>query len=124
MRTMGVFVASAVLLVLVGCGLFGVRKDKDGKDTSDGSGGIIGTLLNYVLPGTGALVAAGAGAYCDLKRRQWKKAATTSWDAIEEYKATPVGAVHWKTLKAKLGESHAAAKIQGFVDKYLKSLKG
>lgn len=119
-----VFVSVYVLVFMVGCGLFGIREDNDGKKTSDGTGGIFGTLLNYVIPGSGALVAAGAGVYCDMKRRQWKSAATSSMQAIEQYKGTPDGAAVWDGLKKKLGESHATAKIKDFVDVYLSKLRG
>lgn len=109
--------------LLVGCALFGVTTGPDGQPVSDGTGGIAGSLLGTLFPWAGTAIAGAAGIYCDLKRRNWKAAFTSTAKAIEDFKSSPEGKKIWDALKAKLGESQAAAAVQGFVDKYLDKLK-
>lgn len=111
----------ACALVGGGCGLFGVHTNPStGETTSDGKGGIIGTVASYAgLPWVATAITALAGIYVDAKRRGWKGAALSTFDAIEAWKETPEGKAVWEGLKAKLGIAHAEAEVKKLVDKAL-----
>lgn len=98
----------------------GVRTDPvTGEKSSDGTGGVAGNILNLLIPGAAAVVAAGAAAYANAKRGQWKNAALSTFEAVEAFKKTPQGEKVWDDLKGKLGDYHAAAEVQGLVNKAL-----
>jgi hypothetical protein len=105
------------VMALSGCAifepLFGIKRDGE----ADGSGGIVGTLLNVILPGAGAVVAAGAGIYADLKRRQWKKAAMATFQTINAVAGSG-------PLKERLAEAHDKAGVAGFVEAALDKIEG
>lgn len=113
------FCALGVLIALfiTGCAvfepLFGIKP----KGESDGTGGVVGTIINYLIPGAGALVAAGAGVYADLKRREWKKAAISTFSAINAVAGTG-------PLKEVLAKAHAAAGVSSTVEAALDMIEG
>lgn len=118
MKRFGLVVALALLMG--GCALFGVSKGPDGQPTNEGGGGIVGTLFSLAgLPWMGTVIAGLAGTYCEVKRRNWKAAATSTFKALEDVRVTPEGEKAWKVIKGKVVESHAAAKVTKFVDKAL-----
>jgi hypothetical protein len=106
------------VMMLSGCAfvrsIFGIS---EGGDKSDGTGGIVGTLINYLIPGAGAVVAAGAGIYADLKRREWKKAAISTFQTINAVAGNG-------PLKERLAEAHKAAGVATFVESALDKLEG
>lgn len=119
---------SALMLVLCGflsgCALVeslvGVKRDpKTGAVQSDGTGGVAGSILNIVVPGAGAVLAAAAAAYANARSGKWKKAFISTAEAVEAWKETEEGKAQWESLRKKLGDHHAAQAIQGFVDKVL-----
>ncbi|WP_333674856.1 hypothetical protein [Glutamicibacter sp.] len=104
-----------VALFLAGCGIFeaaaGVKKNPDGTVTTNGTGGVVGAVLNYFLPGAGALVAAGATYYArraNVAKAEAEKAAVTTFKAIESYDDPD--------LKKLLASYHSTAGVQGFVN--------
>lgn len=109
----------------VGCGLLGtavgVTTDPvTGETRSVGDGGLVGAVGHLIgLPWVATAVAALAGLYAEYKRRGWKAAAVSTFDAVETFKSSPEGAKVWDNLKATLGEAHADAKVKALVDKAL-----
>lgn len=116
---MRLFLLLILALGIGGCALFGVHTDPTtGQATSDGKGGIVGTVANFAgLPWVGTAIAALAGVYVEAKRRGWKAAALSTFDAVEKWKAENPSV--WAGLKEKLGAAHAEAKIKAMVDKAL-----
>lgn len=99
---------------------FGVKTDPvTGEKTSDGKGGIVGSLVGTFLPWTTTVLGGLTAAYVEARRRNWKAAATSTITAIEEFKASPEGKRVWEALKAKLGAKHADAHVAALVDKVL-----
>ena len=121
---MRIFLASCLLL-LCGCGLFGVHQEIDpvtGKPviTVDGGGGIIGKVFSFAgLPWVGTAIAALGGIYADTKRRNWKGVATQTVAAVEDFKSDSAKET-WKVLKAKLTSKHSK-KSAAIVDSITKS---
>lgn len=114
-------VAASTAAMLSGCGLIesavGVERDPvTGEVRSDGTGGVAGAVANWFLPGVGTLIGAGAAAYANAKRKQWKLAALSTFKGVEEFSETQTGAVVADRLKAKLAEHHTGAKVLTFVD--------
>ena len=110
-----------------GCRVFegaaGVHTDPvTGEKSSDGTGGIAGGLLGILIPGAPAVIAALAAAYANAKRKQWKNAALSTFEAVESFKETDQGKKVWSELKDRLGAAQAEVKIQEFVDEQLKKL--
>lgn len=93
----------------------GITRDAQGNPVSDGTGGIAGTLLNFIIPGAATVVAAGAAAYANAKRGQWKEAALSTFETIEAAGATPQG----QAIKAQLAEHHKTAGVYKFVKSVL-----
>ena len=116
------FLLAAVVIVAlgaVGCSTIksalGLSTDPTtGEVKSDGTGGVAGSVLNYLIPGAGALLAAVAGAYArreNAKRKESDKAAAVTYKAIEDYEDPD--------LKVELAEAHKAAGVQSIVEKVL-----
>lgn len=122
-RTMFCLVVACALLIggcVVAEKAAGIHRDPvTGEPSSDGTGGIAGNLLNILIPGAGAVVAAAAAAYANAKRSQWKNAAMSTFEAIEAFKKTAQGEKVWDDLKGKLGEAHATAEVTKIVEKAL-----
>lgn len=123
-------VLGGVLLLglgLGGCSLFeksiGVTTDPvTGQKSSNGTGGIAGGLLGIIVPGAPAIIAALAAVYANAKRKQWKDAALSTFEAVEAFKNSPAGQKVWDDLKTRLGETQAQAQVQEFVDAEVKKL--
>jgi hypothetical protein len=111
-------------LFLTGCvvfdAIFGVKTNADGTTTATPGGGIGG--LAGLIPGlgvVGTVIGAAGTIYQKLRAKQWTDAATSTVNAVEQFKSTPDGAKVWEKLKAQLEESHNAAKAKKMVDKIL-----
>jgi hypothetical protein len=104
-------------LGIAGCGVlegaFGISRDPvTGEVIQDPGGGVVGTGLNWFIPGAGTLLGAALAAYANAKRGQWKKAAQATFKGVEEFaEANPSGA----ELKEKLAKHHQANKVYTFV---------
>ena len=93
MKRVLLIVVAALALVSGGCApieaLLGIKTDpKTGQKTSDGGGGVAGTVANYFWPGLGTLIGAGAAAYANAKRKQWKAAAIATFEGVEYFAQT------------------------------------
>ncbi len=106
-----------------GCGIlgsaFGVKTDPTtGETTSDGTGGVVGSVAHAIgMPWAATGIAALAGLYAEYKRRGWKAAALSTFDAVEKWKGENPSV--WTGLKDKLGAAHAEAHVTAIVEKAL-----
>lgn len=127
---LAMFAVVAVLaLGLGGCGVlepaFGIQTDPEtGEKSADGTGGIVGTGVGFVFPWAPTILGILTAAYASARAKQWKAAGMSTMQAIEAFKETPEGVAAWASLKTKLGESQAAAKVQEFINAQLKKLHG
>jgi len=78
---------------------------------------VVETALNGIFPGSGAVLAGIGGAYAELRRRKWKKAAVSTFDTIEESAKTGKSA---RDMKADLEVAHNAAGVSRLVNKAVK----
>ena len=120
MRKTWLAVIACLALGFGGCGvvraIFGITEDpKTGVTTTDGKGGPVGSILNWLIPGAGAVVAAGAGVYADIKRRSWKDALIKTAQGVEAFKATSEGERVWEKLKGTLVNKQGA-KVGKLID--------
>jgi len=118
------FVVILALGTMGGCSLFGVTKNPTtGQTESDGKGGVVGTVANFLgFPWVATAIAGLAAAYANAKRKDWKAAFMSTAEAVEAFKNTEQGQKVWAELKDKLGATQAEAKIQEFVDAQLKKI--
>lgn len=101
-----------------GCALFeaaaGVTKDKNGNVIVDPAGGVAGAVLNYILPGAGALIAAAATFYArnaNKEKKEAEQANVATFRGIEDYEDPE--------LKKHLAKYHEMARVKNFVDTVL-----
>jgi hypothetical protein len=110
-----------VVLVLVasigGCGFLdwmaGVNPDGTQKP-GDSPAGLVGTVVNYAIPGGGAVIGLLTTAWAALRGRKWKTAFETTAKVIE---AVPEAGKALVDLKAELAAAHSAAGVGGLVQK-------
>ena len=110
-----------VVLVLVasigGCGFIDwmAGVDSEGnKLPGDAPAGLIGTVVNYAIPGGGAVIGLLTTAWAALRGKKWKTAFETTAKVIE---AVPEAGKALADLKAELAVAHSAAGVGGLVQK-------
>lgn len=123
MRKCGLWMVVLVLVASIGgCGFLdwmaGVNPDGTDKP-GDAPAGFVGTVVNTVIPGAGAVIGVLTTAWAALRGRQWKKAFETTAQVIE---AVPEAGKAVADLKAELAAAHAAAGVGGIVQKVVSKL--
>ena len=112
-----VFCFGAITLgVLSGCGVldgfFGVNPD--GTRSGEGAAGVVGPILGTWIPGASAALAGLGGIWAAIRGRNWKKAATATFETIE---AGAVAGKQVMELKKDLAAAHQNAGVYGMVQK-------
>lgn len=114
-------VVSIVMLALGlgGCGvldaIFGVGADGE-RSPDGGPAGTVGTILNYFIPGSAAIVGAIGGLYGGLRRAKgWKDAFHATASVVEG----------WKDPEAKkdLAAAHSAAGVTELIQPVLREVE-
>jgi hypothetical protein len=115
-------VMAAGLGLLGGCALFQGGTDADGNPTPAPITTIVGGVASVLGYGwIGTLLGVVTTGYATWKGSGWKKAAVSTFAAIEAWKkANPAV---WEGLKAKLGAEHADAHVTKLVDKALEKVE-
>lgn len=128
MKKLLLVMTCTLALGLSGCvvfeAIFGISHPagKGSPPVADGTGGIGGQILGYLIPGAAAVAASAAAAYANAKRRDWKAAALSTFEALSAFKDTDLGQKAWAELKPKLISAHTEAEITDFVQQALKKL--
>ena len=81
--------------------------------------GLIGTAVNYAIPGGGAVIGLLTTVWAALRGRKWKTAFETTAKVIE---AIPEAGKAVADLKAELAVAHSAAGVGGIVQKVVEKL--
>jgi hypothetical protein len=112
----------SVLSLMSGCTfldwLAGVNPDGTQKP-GDPPAGLVGTVVNYAIPGGGAVIGLLTTAWAALRGRKWKAAFETTAKVIE---AIPAAGKAVADLKAELAVAHSAAGVGGLVQKVVEKL--
>jgi DNA-binding transcriptional LysR family regulator len=90
--------------------------DSEGQASDPGSAPIAqaAPLADKVLPGAGGVLVALAGLWAAIRARAWKRAAISTFDAIEAAAEAGKGVA---ALKKELAAAHAQAGVLGLVKK-------
>ena len=113
-----------VCLVLIFCGgcaaagaafdwFFGTSEQDEGTPSGGSPAGAVGSMLDYLLPGAGGLLASLGGLWLHIRGKAWKKAFVATAEVIERAGAT---------LKPDLSIAHDAAGVQKIVQSVVKRL--
>jgi hypothetical protein len=124
MRKCGLWVVVLMVLLasLNGCFIMDwiAGVDENGNDKpGDSPGGLIGTVVNYAIPGGGAVIGLLTTAWAALRGRKWRTAFETTAKVIE---AIPEAGKAVADLKAELAVAHSAAGVRGIVQKVVEKL--
>lgn len=109
---------------LCGCAtlasLFGVHQDPvTGDFVADPTGGIVGHVVSLFVPWAGLAAGAVSTTLAALRGRQWKQAAISTFNGVEDLKnAGVLSADHMNKFKV----AHEVAGIYGFVEKVVGKL--
>lgn len=122
MRATAIAVALGLVLGMGGCAALdwavGVKPDGS-RDPSGGPVGVAAPLVDAILPGAGAALAAAGGLWAALRARKWRNAAIATFDVIEAGAKAGKGV---RALKEDLAQAHREAGVyelvKGVVDRY------
>ena len=99
------------VLMLSGCAVFDwLFVPKPGGSSSDTPGAVAGTILNYFIPGAGAVVAAIGGIYGKIRggqAKKQKKLTESTFATIEKHGDLPKA-----ELKKELARAHKDAGVE------------
>jgi len=110
-----------VLGFLAGCGIMDTMMGFD-PETGASTGGIVGaagTVASPWLPWAGAAAGWLTSFYAALRGRKWKRAASVTFDSLEEFLKTPEGLALEGKIKEYLASKHDAAGVYDFVKAYV-----
>lgn len=76
-----------------------------------------GKLADYAVPGAGFLSALLVGIYAKIRTGQYKEAAVSTYEGIEEFKQTPEGAAVWDKMKDTLAKKQKGKLVKSLLVK-------